>query len=196
MADESFRLAKEVEAARVLIDTYKDILGDDAALITDTLEGETNIFEKMETVLESIAEDEVIVTGLKAREQDIKDRRQRHEKRIEMKRALLLTAMQIAEVRNHAFPTATIARSASKPKLRIEEEADVPGQFFDPQPPKLNISRLTDALRARQAAVDAADAMEDEDARKKRLAEIENEFPEIDGARLMEAGESITIRRK
>jgi hypothetical protein len=97
MDQREFALRRETEAAKMLIAGLRETIGDeDMALLADTLEGETNLFEAIDTALAEIDETEVLVSGLKEKENQFFSRRRAMEERLKRYRALIEQAMAVA----------------------------------------------------------------------------------------------------
>ena len=70
MADDVHNdMVRALEAAKVLKFNLKDD-ADDLELLSDMVEGETSLFEMMETVYNAIKEDEEVINGIKQRADD------------------------------------------------------------------------------------------------------------------------------
>ncbi len=62
-------ICRETEAAKALLAGMRETIGDeDMALLADTIEGETDLFEAIDVALAEIDETEVLVSGLKEKE--------------------------------------------------------------------------------------------------------------------------------
>lgn len=151
-ADAGFRLRIETEAARKLIAHLADEgHGDDAELRADAIEGETSLHEAIGAVLAQIDECDVLSIGLKAKEAAFADRRAAVERRAEMLRAAIEQAMMATEQDKFILPTATVFISKRKPALLVDNEADIPSEYFIAQPtpaPKLDRKALAEAIAA------------------------------------------------
>lgn len=134
-----------------------------------SIQSETNLEEAIDAVFGEIAEREAAITGLKEREQAIAERRRRHEKTVDTLRAVILQALDMAGVDKVALPEATISVKKVKPAAEVVEEADIPSEFWEPQPPKLNKKALSEALANGQT---------------------------VEGARLGNGGITLAIRKK
>lgn len=134
-----------------------------------SIQSETNLEEAIDAVFSEIAERESAIAGLKEREQTIAERRCRHEKTVDTLRAVILQAMDLSGVEKVSLPEATISVKKVAPSAEIAEEADIPAEFWEPQPPKLNKKALTEALKEGRA---------------------------VEGARLGNGGISLAIRTK
>jgi hypothetical protein len=196
MTDQSFRLAREIEAANMLRDRFKEAFADDVGLIADVLEGETGLFEKMEAVLGTLAEDIELHDGIKLRQESLTERKDRIEKRIELKRALILTAMQAGEIKSRQFAEVTITRSPAPEKPIVTVEADVPSDYFKVPPPVLSKSAINDYYRDRRKALKAAEKVKDPEDRATALRAAHAQFPELPGVTLSNGGETLTVTWK
>lgn len=168
-----FALRREMEAAKnLLIGLHTAMDADvDPQLVADSIEGETRLFEAVQTVLDEIDEDDVLVLGLKAKEAALQKRRLRLEARSERLRALIEQALVTVE-EPMKLPTATLSLRKTGRALLIDTEAEIPSEFFTPvpqPPPVLDKDALREALAAGRA---------------------------VPGARLGNGGFSLTIRRK
>lgn len=138
-------ISRQAVAAAELVRALQD---DDEQLIHDTVEGETDFFEAVERALDEIADCEIVQAGCAEMGKKISDRATRAKKRAERLRGLIDQAFQMAEVKSHQFPTATITIKAIPPKLIVADEASIPSDFFEPQPPKLDKKALLNALKS------------------------------------------------
>jgi hypothetical protein len=119
----------------------------DADLVHDMVEGETGFFEAVERALDEIGDCEILAVGIKELQGKLSQRLSRTERRAERLRGLIDQAFQMAEVKTHVFPAATVTTKTVPPKLIITDEAAIPAKFYEPQPPKLNRKALTDAAK-------------------------------------------------
>lgn len=145
----------QMEAARTLIRNLREQgLDDDAELIADTIEGETGFVEAIDAALAEIDECEIIIVGLKAKEEAFAERRRREETKADRIRALVEQAMLTTEQMSLKLPGATLSLSQRAPGLIVTNEADIPTKFWIEQErpaPKLDRKALTTALRAKEA---------------------------------------------
>lgn len=143
-------LEREIKAAELMREHIKALAGDDADAIRDGIEGETNLHEMIARMVEADGEDKALVDGVGAYQKEIAARKSRVETRIETRRALLATAMELAELSKLETPAGTISRKPVPPKAIVTDEAAIPSAFWTPQPPKLDKAALTAALRDKQ----------------------------------------------
>lgn len=144
-------LAKEIEAAKLLKLTLKDLDADtDADLVADMIEGETNLLEAIDHTLARVAEDMALCVGLKAHVEKVDRRLSRLEHRIEMTKQAVMVAMSVAEQRKLQRPLATLSIRAAPPAVVVKSEADIPPLYWKTPEPKLDKRALGDALKSGQ----------------------------------------------
>lgn len=141
------RAQQELEAARVLREQISDLAQGDEGFIRDTLEGETDLPGLVRRLLADIGEDEAMADSLKTYGEELSSRRDRLTNRAKLKRTLICTALEIAGRKTMDTDVGTVTLSAVKPKALVTEEADIPAEFFKPQPAKLDQAALSAALR-------------------------------------------------
>lgn len=151
MADTEYALRRETEAARDLLSTIRNEgAADDAELIEDAIEGETNLREAIAAALDEIDEAELLILGGKAKVEQIGKRIVAEENRVERLRAAIERAIVMSEMPTPLkLPTATVSVAKRKPAVVIDNEAAIPSRFFvDPPPPapKLDKKALAAAL--------------------------------------------------
>ncbi len=137
-------LTEQAKAAAGIMEVLRARdMDDDADLVLDTVEGETGFLEAIDQALVEIDACAVIVMGCTAVESDINARRKRAEDRRDKVRAALEQALMIADVREKIVrPTATLTMRKIKPGWVVDDESQVPAEFFVPQAPKLDKSLL------------------------------------------------------
>ena len=195
MDAQEYRLRRETEAARGIVAAIKEGFGDeDLKFLADSVEGETDLYEAVDQVLAEIDETEVLVKGLKEKEGQFTTRRRSMEERVKRLRALIEQAMAVSEQERLRRPAATLTLRKLPPDVVVLAEADIPAEFFVPQPPpppKLDKQGLKAALKSREAKVAFAASLEDAGERARALSAI----PQIPGATLNNGGFSLQIRR-
>lgn len=102
-------------------------LDDDATLLMDTLEGETEILPALARLVEAIRERDAQARVCKDRKQEIDVRRARHEHASDKYRDLAASIMQAANLDKVRLADGTLLRmSAGAPKPIITDPAAVP----------------------------------------------------------------------
>lgn len=141
------KLQRELDAAKVLREQISDLAQGDEEFIRDTLEGELDFEGIVRKLLAEVGEDEALADGLDVYARELAGRKDRLFSRAKLKRSLICTALEIAGRKTMELDVGTVTLSAVKPRAIVTEEADIPAEFFKPQPPKLDQSALSAALR-------------------------------------------------
>ncbi len=128
-----------------LVEDFPDA---DEECLRDTLEGLTNITDMLAEVLRSALEDQAFVTALRSRIGDMQARLSRIEERARKKRDLVCSVMERADVRKLTEPDLTVSLRPSRAPLVLTDESVIPGDYWKPQPPKLDRQGLIAALSA------------------------------------------------
>lgn len=184
-----------LELARMVSGQDGEMSPDDLQTLQDSFDGETTLDTEIRNAVLAIEEDEIFVRGIKAREAELKDRRGRLEKRIEAARGLIEQAMTIAQWPKHEMDIGTVTLGKAKPRLEIDEESEIPSQFWKRKDPDLDKAGLLKVLNERQKAMDAANSLKDEDARAAARLRVNEEMPSVPGCHLETGGHVLTIRR-
>ena len=166
---ETMDAEKAIQAARDIIADLGVLAEDDDQLRLDTIEGETPLFDILAQIIRANEEDAILIDGIKVRMDELRTRDGRLKRRVEMRRALLLKALTIADVQSIELPTATISRKALPAQAVVIDEASIPPVYFVRADPKLDKRALLADLRS---------------------GEI------IEGATLSNGGEAVQIRSK
>jgi len=103
----------------------------DETLLADMLEAETGLHEFLITLMRrALVDDELVVRGAEAIVTEMRERRDRYERRIEAARTLAFKLMQQAGVRKIVLPIATLSIRAGQPKVIITDEAALPAEYI------------------------------------------------------------------
>jgi len=195
MDRQEYVLRQETEAAKALLAGIRDMIPDgDMSLLLDTLEGETDLLEAIDLALSEIDETEVLISGLKEKEGQFLARRRAMEERVRRFRGLIEQALAVTEQQKLRRPTATLTLRKLPVDVVVLSEADIPAEYFVPQPPpppKLDKKALKQALEAREMKVSFAASFDDAGMRAAALAAL----PAIPGAALDNGGVSLQVRR-
>ncbi len=118
----------------------------DEECLHDTLEGLTTLTDMLAEVLRSCLEDQSLASALRSRMSDMQERCARFDERARKKRELVCTVMEQAELKKLMEPDFTVSlRPARAPLMFIDEEA-IPGNYWKPQPAKLDRMGLISVL--------------------------------------------------
>jgi hypothetical protein len=130
---------------RRLLDASPDL---DERTLLDTLEGATNLQEAIATVIRSALDDEALAGALRSRIEEMRQRLSRIEATAEAKREAALNAMERADMIKLTAPDFTVSIRINPPSLVVTSEAEIPQEFWVPQPPKLNKKCLLDSINS------------------------------------------------
>lgn len=154
MSDIEHSLQREKNAARdLLLNLRHEGAADDAELVADAIEGETNLMEAIGSALDEIDEWSILEAGLKAKMETDGSRLSTIQKRIQRIRAAIEQTMVAAEQPKVTLPTATLSVAKRPPGLIVANEADIPARFWvqpDPPAPRLDKKALLAALNDNQ----------------------------------------------
>lgn len=140
---------REAEAARdLLLNLAADVEGDDA-LAQDMIEGETNLLEAIQRAISEMRECDVIEAGCAAEIATLTARKDRASRRKATIRTAIEQAMVTTGREKISTPTKTLSIDRRPGKAVIVNEAEIPAEFWAPQPPKLDKSALNKALAER-----------------------------------------------
>ena len=120
---------------------------EDEETLADTLEGMTDLTDMLTKIIRSSLDDKALVTALKQREADMKERRERFETRAQKKRDLVWSTMERAEIKKIAAPDFTANLRASQPNMVVVMESEIPKHYWISQDPKLDRKKMRDALK-------------------------------------------------
>ncbi len=148
MSDLKRTLHNEGEAARALLASIRNVVGDDDEAIADAVEGETNLIEAIDASLDRLAEIEALNEAISNLVKSYKERSDRLDHQAEQIRAALSLAMTTAGLRKVERPAGTLSLRAVPPKAIITSEVDLPARFYVEQNPKLDKKAVLDALKA------------------------------------------------
>lgn len=151
---------RQVEAAKSLLEGLRDQgAGDDAELVADAIEGETDLAEALDAALAQIDECEILIVGLKAKIEEFEGRKKATETRAERLRALIEQAMLATDQDKLKLPSATLSLTKRAPGLIVTNDAEIPVEFWIEQErpaPKLNKKALIEALRTKKGTIPGA----------------------------------------
>ena len=118
----------------------------DEETLMDTLEGMTSLTDSLAELLRSSQEDQSMASALRSRMADMQERCSRFEERARKKRELVCTVMEEAELKKLTEPDFTVSLSPARAPLMIIDEAAIPGDYWKPQPAKLDRMGLISVL--------------------------------------------------
>ena len=134
-----------VASARLFVELRDRLLSDepdiDDLALADTLEGATDLNERIVGLCRAVRETRVLADGLAGMIGEMAARKKRLEARADRLRALALWAMSAAALDRITAPDVTLTRSAGKPSVHILDVAVLPAHFvrLDPFPDRVAI---------------------------------------------------------
>lgn len=140
-------LLNEATQYRQLYAELVEMFGaDDDQALLNTAEGISSFPAMVEAVMRSREDDLVLVTGLGARIEEMKDRLERYKARAQAKKELVETAMIRADVRKLEFPEFTVSLGKRPPHVIVTDESMIPPEYFATPAPVLSKSKVKEAL--------------------------------------------------
>lgn len=101
----------------------------DEQLWLDMLEGETDLFRIIGRIHEQIARDNEILTGIKEREANLKERKNRISSRVDASKGLIGKFLRAANLTKFEMPEVTYSVRDGKPALVVVNDDAVPAEF-------------------------------------------------------------------
>jgi hypothetical protein len=151
MSEAGHELHQQTRAAKVLLEQLRDLeADDDDEVVRDSIEGETDLHEAIEAAVKRLGDDLAAIEGLEAYMKKLDGRKARLKERVDATREAIANAMELARLPKMETPFATVTQKKIAPKVIITEEADIPSDFFKPQPPKLDKRAVMAALKEKQ----------------------------------------------
>lgn len=149
MNDARHELHKATAAASTLRAHLAGVLDDDydADLIRDTIEGETDLHEAIETAAALVMETEAHLARLKLIADRLEQRKRRYEARVRNIKTAVSVAMEMGELKSLEMPFGTISQRSKPRALIVFDEAAVPSDYFVTPAPKVDRKALTAALK-------------------------------------------------
>lgn len=145
------RLYRETHLARTIIAETRSLVGDEADMIENAVEGETNLNEAMALAIERLAELETLMEASSELMQTLKARFDRFADQHTSLKEMLGVALEATGQRRFETPLATISLKRVPPKVEITNEADIPARFWKVPEPRLDKRAIADALKKDEA---------------------------------------------
>ncbi len=141
-------LQREMEAAKIIRAQLEQLGADDEDLARDMIEGETDLVEIVGAIAAHEGEDKSLLEGIKHFKDELDARAKRIGARIESRRALLGSALEIAGRQSIETPTGTVSLIKVAPKAIVTDESEIPTRFWKAAAPSLDKKALNDALKS------------------------------------------------
>lgn len=104
-------------------------LEDDEQLRHDMLEGSTEAFEFLSMVAKRVIADKALAEGTATYIAELRERKERIERRVDAYRSLALKILQAADLKKAELPEATFSVAKGREKLVIPDPAAVPETY-------------------------------------------------------------------
>ena len=142
-------LAEHAYLREHLLAEYREAI--DEQTLRDTLEGiEFVCPRRWPRWCAAILDDLTVAAALGMRIEDMQERLSRIEARAEKKRVSIIAVMEKADLKKLEQPDFTASLRAVPPGLVVADETVIPGDYWRPQPAKLDKRGLIAALNAGQ----------------------------------------------
>jgi hypothetical protein len=150
MTDARHDLYRETKAAEALRANFADIIGDEEETAADLVEGQTDLNEAIDTVVEQLVRYTAHVHGLNEYIDKLTARKGRLLQSIDNMRTALAAAMEQAGRKKIDHPVVTLSLRRVAPSVTVTDEAAIPSKFFKPQEPKLDKRAVLAALKDKE----------------------------------------------
>lgn len=155
MTDCIHQLFEETNSAKSLLASLAGLIGDDAEVRETAVEGETQLIEVLQSAVARDLELDSMIDAAKATAKRLSERISRFEKQRETLRAAMVLALETTGKKRLETPIGTLALMATQAALVVTEEADIPSEYWKPQPPKLDKAALKKALKDKREVAGA-----------------------------------------
>lgn len=123
-------LREQSLAAAALIENFADILGDNEEAKSDIVEGETDLFEVVSSMVMRLAVLDSLIEGIDSHAAKLRARKSRMVEQSELIRNAIGSALDHAGVKRVETSVGTVSVKKVAPKLIVTEEADLPTAFL------------------------------------------------------------------
>lgn len=115
-----------IELVSAELDAYRD----DEEAFWETLDGETDALDMIDTFLATMQDDEALAAAIKAQIDTLAARKSRLEMRAASKKAVLGKILTAAGMKKAERPRGTVSIRPGSLSVRITDEADIPSQLM------------------------------------------------------------------
>jgi hypothetical protein len=120
----------------------------DPEFLLDVAEGETNLLEALDALIEADLFDDSMLEGISVAEHALAYRKQRFETRRRTRRAIMERALVLLDQKRLERPAATLTLTERAPKVEIDDESALPSRFFRTPDPVVDKKAIKQALDA------------------------------------------------
>ncbi|MDP9196117.1 MAG: siphovirus Gp157 family protein [Pseudomonadota bacterium] len=122
-------------------------LDEDEQCLLDTLEGETDLRERLVALIEKAVEATLMVEKQKRRMADLTERKARYERRHDRLKEFALKVMEAAGLKSIEAPEFTFGTRPTPPKVQIISQRLLPEEFLRVKPPEPDLAAIGKALK-------------------------------------------------
>lgn len=126
--------SKYAKIKQMLLSAYPELIEDEQTLY-DTLDGESDLHQLIQTMVESVEDDENLVAAISERVAQLASRGKRLEARVEKKKQAILSVMMEAGIHRMTLPSATISQAVNPPAVVVVEAQLIPKDYWVEQKP-------------------------------------------------------------
>lgn len=123
-------LSREAQAAKMLLDSVRADVCDDADAAYTVVDGETSLFDVMDAILTRLAEIDAHCGGIDVAVAKLAARKNRLAAQAERLRSALMLAMDTIDVKKLERPAATLSIAKVPDKVLITAEEQLPSAFL------------------------------------------------------------------
>lgn len=126
----AYDVQREGHNAAALVEQISMLAGEDAELIADMIEGQTDLLEVIEAALARTLALEELIEGCASAIDKARERKDRFAKQREHLRTAIAAAMDGAGMKRHETALATLSLRATPPKCEIVDESLIPTAYL------------------------------------------------------------------
>jgi len=179
---------------KVVADIQALVGTDDPELLSDSIEGETMLFELVEDLISAHATDIALSLGIKGRIAELNTRKSRLEKRAAKIKYLLYIALDMAELQRMECPSGTISMKVVPAGYKIDEESEIPTQYFIKQDPVLDKASIKEFWKKHNDDLKEALKIKNENARDLATAAVLEFHKPIPGTSRIPPSKTLALR--
>jgi hypothetical protein len=121
-------LRNQARAAAAIAQALREC-GEDEEAVDISVHSETDLFEALELVVRANLEDETHVEALKRAAEALQARAARKQRRIEYRRGVMLSALEIADLPRVELAAATLSVARGRQRVVVTDETAIPLEY-------------------------------------------------------------------
>lgn len=149
-------IRNEATNYKLLCEEVRERFSDiDDDTLADTVEGLSDLPDLLSEIVRSALDDRAFAGALRDRIGEMRVRLDRFDSRLEKKRSIVRDAMESAGLKKIIEPDFTVSVGKAPPSIVVVDDAAIPGEFWFPQPDKLDRHAVLLELKAGHEVVGA-----------------------------------------